>query len=742
MTAAAFVYTATLQSTGDQLHIDDEAAGRIKLDAGQAPHVSCELTIARPSQAIIDKLDPRQSPPPRVLIHGTRTDAAGNVQTRDFDLHVRRRPNEQDASPLQLTLASDEALLDDYRALMDDSSALAHQDSLRAIVDGALMNAGIPYNLVLYPEAGTGSDWGMGWGTSGAGTLQLNMGPTTIDGIPFSNYAKATWTAAQTATTSQMMFGTTTSMPVTPGQAYTVSCYAQGSSIPGNWAIGVQWFTAAGATISEANSPAAAVTGSYKRWSLTATAPANAAYVRPRFRSSGAPYPQVNSAIRVTGVQLDVGSTLRPYRYRVLQPGGEDFPVPALADSQNLIRNPRAGSNTTDWAVTWASGGATISRVASGGPSYAPSYVQLYANQATSSTGVYVFIGENIIGVSPGKLYELSASANPPAGVNVTVDAILYDSNGNIVGFATPSQITGDGNWQRAGTAFFAPETAVRARVRLNVLGSLAYGVYFGITGWRLSESTGDEANDRTYFDGGTPDTAQYDYSFADAAHASVSKRTRLVDAATPDGLTWYAGRSALEFLGPIVQRFGQRLVCNERREWTLRDANYLEDGSITVRYAVNMHAGSDTIDRDAGIWYDARVVRYKWTSRAGIQYERVDAFALNTPPSLVDYLEVDAAYPGPGRAEAAVRSAQQRGRQIEATMFADLTAAAEQPVSGNFDGLPAQTGKAQSVQFDLTGDQMTLTLRSTDTPEHAWILQPAAAWTTGPVGESWTEAA
>lgn len=191
------------------------------------------------------------------------------------------------------------------------------------------------------------------------------------------------------------------------------------------------------------------------------------------------------------------------------------------------------------------------------------------------------------------------------------------------------------------------------------------------------------------------------------------------------DAFTWKAGQSGLAFLQPLVQAAGFRLVCDETRAWTLRDEEYVLTPTIAIRYGVNMNAGSDVIDRDAGLWCDACVVRYRWTTAAGEALEEIDAFALSTPYTLLRLIERDTPYPGAGFAAYVVRRAQFRGREVEATRGADWTARAEQYVSIVLDGAPTQTGVVESIEYDIAGDRMTVRSRTVDTPPLAWVLGP-----------------
>lgn len=232
----------------------------------------------------------------------------------------------------------------------------------------------------------------------------------------------------------------------------------------------------------------------------------------------------------------------------------------------------------------------------------------------------------------------------------------------------------------------------------------------------RISEYT-EDPTDTGYFDGSTTDTAQYLYEWTDTTGTSESNR-EAIDDRPPDALVWRAGESALDFLMPLFQAAGFRLVCNESREWTLRNAGYLASGAVNVRYAVNMVDATDDLTRDE--WYDAAVVPYRWTDRQGIEQLRYDTFALNDPYTRCVLLERDTPYPGPGFAEYAVNRAQGRGRVVQATTVADWDLHAEQACTIVVPDADTQTGKTERVVFSFDDDRVTITARTTDTPEDA----------------------
>lgn len=388
-----------------------------------------------------------------------------------------------------------------------------------------------------------------------------------------------------------------------------------------------------------------------------------------------------------------------------------DVAVPALAASDNIIRNPRVAVDTVDWGIT---GSAAVNRETSGGPS-GISATYYRAVPTAGATGVAIHIDEATVAVRPNTEYKLIAYVYAQSTQAVTLDGWLIDANGTVVGSATPVVATPGGSWVKLVCPFTTKETAASFRPRLSVNGA-ALALTVGLTAVRLSVDSGDP-NDNGYFDGSTTSTTNYAYEWSNTAHASSSRREVLIPAATPEGLTWEAGQSALDFLRPIVQRFGLRLVCNEARVWTLRDETFVAAGTLTLRHGINLIDATETIDRDSGLWFDAQVTIYTWTDRStGVQHRMVDSYALTGSPKRINTVEIASAYPGPGRSQYAVGRAQGRGRDVTATSVADWAAAAEMDATITLNGAPVQTGATQSVRFNLDRDEMTVNVRTIDT--------------------------
>lgn len=227
------------------------------------------------------------------------------------------------------------------------------------------------------------------------------------------------------------------------------------------------------------------------------------------------------------------------------------------------------------------------------------------------------------------------------------------------------------------------------------------------------------------FFAGSTTADSRYNYAWADPAspNASSSSRTPIV-VRDPESLVMKATQTALEFLAPLVQAAGYRLVCDEARVWTLRSENYSAGSALSIRHSINLREARDRISRSSGLWCDAAVTTHKWTDTSGVQRTQTDAYALTIPYTKRINIEKNTPYPGPGFSEYFVRRAQGRGRELTLTAGADLTATAEQPIVAILEDTPTQVGATQRVRFDINSHEMTITTRTTDTPAGAIDLK------------------
>ncbi|WP_270353454.1 hypothetical protein [Microbacterium testaceum] len=404
-----------------------------------------------------------------------------------------------------------------------------------------------------------------------------------------------------------------------------------------------------------------------------------------------------------------------------LQAGGTDTDVTVYTDASNLVPDPRM----TDTAYYPPINCTRNYDTAIPGPLSGVAYngIRLSAPTAQASCiSIVADTGGLRLGMQPGRTYtfsmtgEVISTIGSPGGDARRLVAYYRIGTGAYQSVQSPQVPAAVGSRARVSVTFTVPVGATEAFIRA------FHGGTSGAITWghpRLSETDIRPGADNTEpFSGASPETAGYRYTWDNVANASASKRTALIDR-SPEVLLWPAGRDALAFLGPIVQSFGRRLVCDEQRKWTLRDEAFTAAGSLTVRHAVNLIDASDKVSRDDETWFDAAVVVWRWLDRDRVQRTAVDSYAL-PGATRVRRFEFNRPYPGPGFAAYAVRRAQGRGREVSATSVADWRARAEQPVQIVLNGAPIQSGKSSRVVFDLDRDEMTVLTRSVDTPANA----------------------
>lgn len=397
---------------------------------------------------------------------------------------------------------------------------------------------------------------------------------------------------------------------------------------------------------------------------------------------------------------------------------GETGSVYPLWAVTNLIPFPTGHSGINGW--TLSTGATNLTAVA---PPVAPpigsQVVRWRANAGASIVQVGGWNGvaaTRVAAVSPGRLYTASLFLLSSTARAATIRVAFRDENGASLPsavFSAAPVMTSTSAWTRLSVTGIPPKLARYAYIIVetagNTEGQLHYGTMVMLTeGPFLAEP----------FTGGSAGT-DYVYEWADAANASPSTRTPARAAPDRDALYWAAGMSALEFILPLVQVLGFRPVCDETRAWSIRSEDYRAAGVQAFRTGVNITAADEQLSRDDEGWFDGAVYRYKWTARDGLPQTREDAFALPGASKII-LREINAPWPGAGRAEYAVRRAQGKGRTVTATKQATWMEAAEQPFSAVLEGTPIQLGTAERVRFDIADNTVTTTSRTTDTPAGA----------------------
>ena len=399
-------------------------------------------------------------------------------------------------------------------------------------------------------------------------------------------------------------------------------------------------------------------------------------------------------------------------------------------DATNYVQNSSFQTNTDRWQAVGAGGARDTAWNSVGGSS-----LRLDATSADS----YARTPDAEFGVlRPGRVYTASGdyriAAKLPGGTSPRTRRIvafvkapsLGSSYVEYASDALPNVANASG---RVAVTFRVPEDATDAFVRF-------YNGHTSGSIWIDAVSLTADSRHTPYFDSTWPPSPGYVYfRNADGTH----QRHAVLDGPSPDAFLWRAGQSAMDFLHPLVQSVGLRLVCDELRRWSLRPETYTAPGALTLRHGVNLIDEQESISRDAGYWFDAAVRRYTWKDPVtGVEMERVDAFAATTPHTRLSLIELSTPYPGPGRAEYAVRRAKGVGREVTVTALADWAAVAEMPLTLSVADAGPLFGVSVSVAFNLGEDSMTVTTRSRDVPTHAWILQSAGRWKNGPAGQSW----
>ncbi|MFB4348482.1 hypothetical protein [Microbacterium sp. CR_7] len=739
------VYSARVPSASGDLVLSPvgDDPGTISLDASRLPHGEASLTFAVEDAMMLENLDPRRSKRVVVDVAATFLSEEGVTRTRSFDLGIRRATPNRGEGTVTLDLATDEMLLSDYAVLEDDPLPRNYESSLRAVCEYVLSRVpGVVRNLEPNSRAlsaGTMAPYAPrnSWVRSFVTTATPAPGaPATV--VRFTSPEAGSFTfrgvdsygatgATNPGTTGVWMEGPA----VTPGDTITVSRFMRmfQSTV---WRVGVRFHDGAGNWIGGRMDGPGVSTFPGSGWARpywTGVVPAGAKRVAILVMWHVAQTVQVGTVMDMTGPMTEVTNRVTPWREQALEPG-PDADVTAHWPVANLVSNPSFETNLDGWAVgTNATALGRFNDTTQGAVS--GNWAARWVSGASGSS----YIDYQDISIRAGESYVLSAymySEGAPRTGRVMMrfkggnGAILRDA----YGLSTPLQSNA---WNRLDIAAVAPPGAEKATLHLELI---ATGAGQAVRADAVMFHQGTEVI--PYYDGSTPESAAYYYGWTDSAHASNSLRTPKVER-VPEAFRWYAGTTALDFLHPLLMATGLRIVCDENRRWSLRDALYRNPGDQSYRHAVNIETADETLSREADEWFDAAVYDYRWRDATGIEQRRVDAFALTTRPTKTAHFQLDTPYPGPGRAEVAVRRAQSRGRTVSVSAVPTWTEATDQTLSVLLEGTAIQTGIIGAVRFNLADDTVTVTSRTADTPASAWVLIPAGQrWIDSPAGGTW----
>lgn len=183
-------------------------------------------------------------------------------------------------------------------------------------------------------------------------------------------------------------------------------------------------------------------------------------------------------------------------------------------------------------------------------------------------------------------------------------------------------------------------------------------------------------------------------------------------------GIAWPAGVTAWDFLDTFVQIAGARLWCDESRVWHVTVAPDNTSDSIAIAASDNLTDFADEVSRD-GEWFDAVVIRYKWTKTngaPGIGYDN----AILTPGDWSKTYVVDrdlgtqsnSFYPPAGAAALLLSQVGALGRRIDLTAVNDFAASPGAALTATLPG-GTLTGRLASVAWSLETREMRVTTRN-----------------------------
>lgn len=377
-----------------------------------------------------------------------------------------------------------------------------------------------------------------------------------------------------------------------------------------------------------------------------------------------------------------------------LEPGTDDADVTAYFPVTQLLPNPSFEIDTSNWVEGFNATSLTREALTT------PAAIQGgYGGRWVAGAGqsnLHPGPNATTFSVTPGKWYVWSFYIY--SGAALTSRAVLqwYASNGAVfVGETLGALIsTSTSAFTRAYVIAQAPAGATHMWPYAGTYGN-APGTAHIVDGGMLHEGT--ELVD--YFDGATPDDADYTYEWTGDVDNSPSTREPTIER-LPEVFVWKPGVSAWDFITSIITSVGLVLWCDELRQWWLS-----LPANRTIVTLVNVDAntasqGDDTLSReDVETYVTGVAVRYRWRDADGIDREQYDTAGT---PGKVLLVELDGAYPGPGAAAAILTRRQGSGRRQTVTAIVPLTTTPGMTAQIRLPGAPDTVGRLAAIDFDL----------------------------------------
>lgn len=697
------------------------SGGRLKLDAMAVPYGSGQVTLQLTDTLNVEsRLDPRN-----VIRANVTTGLQGDGdfgESRFFDLTLRRRTVNHKEKTVTLDVATDEAILQAYRPLVDSAAARAFETSVRGVCNYVLRTAIPPIrqNLARNPwpiVGGSAADWGARWSWARTfdGTDAIFTCPSTQDSVGRGFDIRGNVEASSPAVVSPW-----DTIPVKAGVPISISVSVRSSKTLSMY-LTMRLHDGAGHWI-----------GGYGPSNIGAVGVVNSSGTRLSHTYT----PSVDGFLVATvraagGVSLVAGDTIRG-RWILIEPGATSAGTyfdgnaggahawdGATGDSTSRLNAVLDTSPSIDADVSayWEVTNEFTNPAPSGTTGYtAGTGTSAVANAtfasrtslrwtASGTTASFCNIASGFT-VQPGRVYKVIGEFGSSVSRGVGFMVRWLNADGGIVkDVLTATVATSTSAWTRLAASVTAPRTAVKANVyavsQTNTSGQFHYLS-------RLMWYEGVETI--AYFDGGTSSPATYTYQWEDAANASPSTRIPVVDR-DPDLYTWPAGTSAWDFLEPIVASANLRLFCDEQRVWRLIDPDLYAIPNVVTVTPTLATEGTDTITvEDPEVYCTGVAVVYSWTNALGIAKTRTDSAGV---AGLVLRVSINRPWPGAGVAAWMLARRTGQGRQQDVTAYTDLFASPAMQVSISLPGTSDQIGALESVTWGLSDGLMELKTRA-----------------------------
>lgn len=282
----------------------------------------------------------------------------------------------------------------------------------------------------------------------------------------FPNLQKATLqvTASSAGTVEFALSGDTAlhyGIPVTASTSYTFSGYAQAATTARSITGLVAWYDRTGTLISTstAGTGVANTSGSWHRFTKTATSPSNAYFAVPHIKYASA---SLNEVHYFDALQFETSSSATTFQ------DARQIEVTLIANRINELLNPNFETNTNHWSVT--NGSLTLASAEVEPGDNAPSVnisggsVEIYSADAGLVT-----LASSAMSVFAGNDYTFSMYAYTEVGTivrSVTPYVSWYDSSSSLISTHTGTAVTSVvGSWVRPYVTVSAPSNAVTAVV-------------------------------------------------------------------------------------------------------------------------------------------------------------------------------------------------------------------------------------------------------------------------------------